>query len=118
VALNRISCPECGAAVKSAAGFVPGDTVACTKCETEFTVPDQTDDDLSTSKESGEPAWSYKNSWLRYAVLGVLLVVLCVLGFLLYDKRMKDNKDSSSGGGSSDDIVKVVNPTSVGPYRT
>lgn len=36
--------------------------------------------------EDEEPTRSYKNSPLRYAVLGILVVVMLVLGYMLYDK--------------------------------
>jgi hypothetical protein len=38
MALNRIPCPECGAALNSAKGFTIGQTVCCPKCETYFKV--------------------------------------------------------------------------------
>jgi Zn-finger nucleic acid-binding protein len=38
MALNRIPCPECGAALKSPSGFTVGHTVCCPKCETYFVV--------------------------------------------------------------------------------
>ena len=62
MALNRLACPACGAAVHSAAGFAIGQAVNCPKCESEFSVDEAA---------------------IRYAVLGVLLVVLVVLGYLL-----------------------------------
>lgn len=116
--LNRIACPECGAGLKSASGFDPGDTVSCPKCETDFVVPEPEPDEVpkkgkaagkkpvraaasdederpkkKKKKKAGdedEDEWSYKNSWIRYAILGVLLVVLAVLGYMLYKKRQAD----------------------------
>ena len=109
--LNRVACPECGAGLKSSTGFTPGQAVSCPKCETEFTVEEEYGETAASAGRAGvqstrdhgdEEGWSYKNSWLRYAVLGVLLVALGVLGYMLYDKRMKENKESTdSGGGSS-----------------
>ncbi len=38
MAIMRIECPECGAGLKSPTGFAAGQSVACPKCETYFTV--------------------------------------------------------------------------------
>jgi hypothetical protein len=125
VTLNRVVCPECGAGLKSPTGFAAGQTVCCPKCETYFTVGESADgqkpvgaaaaadddeDDRPRKRQKDDTGWSYKNSWLRYAVLGVLLCVLGVLGYMLYDKKMKEGKEttqnnSSDGGGSADPRV-------------
>jgi hypothetical protein len=42
--LNRVSCPECGAGLKSPSGFNPGQTVCCPKCETYFAVEEPADE--------------------------------------------------------------------------
>jgi hypothetical protein len=106
VALLSIACPECGARVKSSKGFKRGQAVSCPKCETDFTVGDSTSGDESLDKE-----WSYKNSWMRFAVLGVLLVVLGVLGYMLYEKK-RANKDTDTV--QSDDEIPMANPRLVG----
>jgi len=75
----------------------------CEKCETEFTVDDATlkaageagDEYLPAKTRPDEAEWSYRNSTLRYVVLGVLLVTMCVLGYLLYDKKMKERQTVS-----------------------
>lgn len=41
-----------------------------------------------------EKAQSYRNSWLRFVVLGVLLTILVVLGYMLYQKRMNAKVDA------------------------
>lgn len=48
--------------------------------------------------EADEEEWSYKNSWIRYAVLGVLLIVLAVLGYLLYEKRQREADANAAVG--------------------
>jgi hypothetical protein len=53
-------------------------------------------DEDDEDDEDGE-AWSYKNSWIRYAILGVLIIVMCVLGYMLYDKKSREAKDASRG---------------------
>jgi uncharacterized Zn finger protein (UPF0148 family) len=63
--------------------------------------------------EDEEPKRSYKNSPLRYAILGVLLVIMCVLGYMLIEKRKKERE--VAGGSSSTDDVPVVNPRVVNP---
>lgn|GEM_PF-1488218 len=122
MAINRIECPECGAGLKSASGFEEGQSVDCPKCESSFTVEvpeeDETptkkpvkavssrtddDDDAPTKKkkkrrrdddeddDDGKKK-SYKNSPMRFAVLGILVVVMGVLGFMLYQKRKSDKE--------------------------
>ncbi len=49
-----------------------------------------------------EPTRSYKNSPLRYVVLGVLVLTMLILGLLLYDKR-KSERELADGNSSSDD---------------
>ena len=114
MSLLKIKCPECRAGLKSAAGFTPGQTVCCPKCETYFAVEEPTDEEPAAAKprkavraaaaddDEDEPRKkrkkprddeddafeerSYKNSPLRYAILGVLVVVMLVLGYFLYEK--------------------------------
>lgn len=131
MAINRISCPECAAALKSAAGFKPGETVTCPKCDTEFDVEepeedeqprkgkassgglakkkpvkaavedDEEDDEDDRPKKKkkkkrgdDDQEWSYKNSWIRYAILTVLLIVMCVLGYMLYLKQQREARSA------------------------
>jgi hypothetical protein len=101
VAINRVACPECGAGLKSSTGFTPGQVVSCPKCETEFTVEGAADDAEPAGgyrpreAAAGEREWSYRTSKLRFAVLGVLLVVLGVLGYMLYEKKRNEARDST-----------------------
>ena len=106
--LKHITCPECGAGLKSASGFNPGQTATCPKCETDFEVtgpgegrpPD--DEDYAPKKkkkkkaadDDGGEEWSYKKSWIRYAVLGVLVVVMLLLGYMLYQKRQREKEEA------------------------
>ena len=119
--VQRIACPECGAVVHSAAGFTVGQIVSCSKCETEFTV-DAAALRSATAGESPEdfvpgksPAanddaeWSYRNSTLRYAVLGVLVVIMAVLGYMLYVKKMKERQEV--GGPEGRGIPPAELPT-------
>ena len=110
MALLSIACPECGARVKSSKGFKRGQAVSCPKCETDFTVGETASADESLDKE-----WSYKNSWMRFAVLGVLLVVLGVLGYMLYDKKRNEGKDTAGGGDDDEDTARLVEPRIAGP---
>ncbi|MBX9580920.1 MAG: hypothetical protein K2X87_11480, partial [Gemmataceae bacterium] len=43
MSIPRVTCPECGAGLRSKTGFTAGEAVACPKCETEFTVEDPDD---------------------------------------------------------------------------
>jgi hypothetical protein len=118
VALTKIICPECRAALKSPSGFSPGQSVSCPKCETEFTVDEQAnmvvadDEDFEQPNKKQGKESSYKNSWMRYAVLGVLVCVLGVLGYMLYDTKMKENRAARNGGasGTDDDEATPVEP--------
>jgi hypothetical protein len=106
VALHSIACPECGARVKSSKGFKRGQDVSCPKCETDFSV-----DNVDSTDESPDTEWSYKNSWIRYAVLGVLVVVLGVLGYMLYEKKRAAKETDTV---QSDDEIPMANPKLVG----
>jgi hypothetical protein len=100
VSITRVVCPECKAGLKSATGFAVGQTVCCSKCETYFVVTDQmadpADDFAPTGKKrvADEPEWSYRKSPLRYVVLGVLLVILGVVSYLYYEKKIKTSEDT------------------------
>lgn len=131
MSLIRIKCPECGAGLKSSTGFTPGQSVSCPKCETEFTVEAQTAESLAASNRAGGPddfvpggsrganhngkEWSYKNSWLRYAVLGVLIVALGVLGYMLYDKKMTERKESANTTPEGRGIIRAEPPGEIIP---
>lgn len=95
MALNKIECPECGAGLKSSEGFSAGEEVECPKCETSFTV-EEPDADVETprkkKKKKADKEKTYKTSPMRFAVLGVLVAVMCVLGGMLYLKMRKDKE--------------------------
>ena len=104
MSLTRIVCPECGAGLKSGSGFSVGETVSCPKCESAFTVedPDDAEEEAPRKKkrrrddedddDGGGKERSYKNSPLRYAVLGVLVVVMIVLGAMLVMKWKRERE--------------------------
>lgn len=136
--LHRLTCPECGAGVKSAAGFKPGSTVICPKCEAGFEAEDpdeeaddddrprkkpasgavkkaakatrQIDDDeddgyddeedrprkKKKKKKKAEKEWTYRNSWIRYTILAILVTIMCVMAFMLY-KKIEREKQADAG---------------------
>jgi hypothetical protein len=49
----------------------------------------------SKSRVDDEPEWSYRNSWLRFVVLGILLVTLGVVSYLYYEKKIKPSDEAS-----------------------
>ena len=89
---TRVTCPECAHTFQSRAG---GATSMCPKCNTEF-AGGRDEADLGGEK------WSYRTSWLRYAVLTVLLVIMGVLGYMLYQKRSGQSETAGSGSDSDD----------------
>ncbi|MBA4187971.1 MAG: hypothetical protein C0467_08120 [Planctomycetaceae bacterium] len=136
MAINRVTCPECGATLKSTAGFKRGATVGCPKCKADFVVEDPDQEDERPKKKgskatvpittirkkpvkavveeggddeederpkkkkkkrrsSDEEDWSYRNSWIRYAILTVLIIVMCVLGYLLHLKQKREAQNAS-----------------------
>ncbi len=69
---------------------------------------------------------SYKHSPLRFAILGVLVIVMLVLGYFLYDKKKKereDNKETTST--ETPNVVPIqkfdrpinANPKTAGPKQ-
>jgi len=45
-------------------------------------------------KRGDDQEWSYRNSWIRYAILTVLIIVMCVLGYMLHLKREREARSS------------------------
>jgi hypothetical protein len=41
-------------------------------------------------KRGSNEEWSYRNSWIRYAILTVLIIIMCVLGYMLHLKRERE----------------------------
>ncbi|VTT97047.1 unnamed protein product [Gemmataceae bacterium] len=105
--IHRLTCPGCGAGLKSAAGFKPGATVSCPKCSAEFEAEEpeveaEVEEEeekprKKKKKKKAEKEWSYRNSWIRYAILGVLVAVMCVLGYMLY---LKNEREKRADAGS------------------
>jgi hypothetical protein len=128
VALNQIECPECGARLKSPEGFTPGESVDCPKCESSFTVRasnyDAAVDGESPKKRrrgDDEVEKGYKNSPMRYAVLGVLVAVMIVLGVLLVQKKQRDReieeenaKINAKENGGPDQQAPILPPPVIG----
>ncbi len=62
---------------------------------------DDSDDEKPRKKKKKKVAdddddqGSYKNSPLRYVVLGVLVITMCVLGYFLYEKKQKEANDTA-----------------------
>ena len=48
-------------------------------------------------------------------VLGVLVVVMLVLGYFLYDKRKKEKEEAAAPAGGGGDVDRVTNPQIVTP---
>ena len=106
--LNRVSCPECGAGLKSPRGFTQGQTVCCSKCEAYFTVRDE----LAAGPARSDPDRSYRNSPLRYAILGVLVCVMVGLGVMLY---LKNRDEVQSREAADDNNTAAVPPVNMLP---
>ncbi|MDB5312481.1 MAG: hypothetical protein JWO38_6683 [Gemmataceae bacterium] len=152
VPLTRITCPECGAGLKSPTGFAAGQTVSCPKCETYFTVEDPDDEPAPPAKaaaakkpvkavasrdeddgdddrpkkrkkkrrdedddEDDENGRAYKSSWIRYTILGVLVIVMLVLGYMLYQKRQKEKEDVQAPAPANSDDTPRGNPKAIMP---
>lgn len=151
MSLTRTTCPSCGAALKSAAGFKPGQSVRCPKCSTAFAVeepafeavdedapppkakpaparaararadddddrprkkrrPRDDDDDDDDRPRKKKKAGGYKNSPLRYAILGILLVILGVMAFLLWQKKQREAADDGAANTARDAEVPPPAP--------
>jgi hypothetical protein len=171
MSIHRVECPECGAGLKSAAGFKAGQTIACPKCETYFQAPAQKEEEAPSAakttplartkslkpdarptaktapleseskklskttkivaaaadeddeedrpkkkkrkkkrKGDDEEEWSYSKSWVRVAVLGVLLIILGVLGYLLYQKNQREKEADKSSDVRKDDDTPRPRP--------
>lgn len=121
MSLLRIKCPECGAGLKSAAGFQIGQSVCCPKCETYFAVEEPAEevraakkavkaavadvadeddeDERPRKKKKGRGAAggdSYKNSPLRFIILGILILILLVLAYFLYEKKKREREQEAA----------------------
>jgi uncharacterized Zn finger protein (UPF0148 family) len=109
--VTKIRCPECDAALKSEDGFTAGEDVTCPKCDTAFAVPKpKAKAVLAETEEMDQPPKkkkkkaassadddaprSYKNSPIRYVILGVLVLVMVVLGVMLILKKRTVEADT------------------------
>lgn len=151
MSLQKINCPECGAGLKSAAGFKVGKTVNCPKCETPFVVedPDEADpeeeerpkpaakkavkaivadeeeeeDERPKKKKKKKRAVeddeerSYKNSPLRFIILGVLVLVMLVLAYFLYQKKKNEAAAAAAdpAPAPTTDLEPVARPNTIQP---
>ncbi len=76
-------------------------------------VAEDDDDDRPKKKKKkhdDEAEWSYRNSPLRYAVLGVLLVVMGVLGYMLYEKKKREAEDTADNKPDTNNSSVVTPP--------
>lgn len=46
--------------------------------------------------DAGDEGWSYKNSPVRFVVISVLVAVLLVLAYFLYEKKKKEREDAAA----------------------
>lgn len=134
--IPRTSCPECNAGLKCTdpAGFAPGEPLECPKCGATLAIEgaaagpvaarpatrprlieDDEDeaDDRPRRRTAKKPA-SAGYVVMRVAVLGVLLVILCVLGYLLYQKHFAN---AGAGGSDDDDLPPPLEPRIVNPEK-
>jgi uncharacterized Zn finger protein (UPF0148 family) len=66
--------------------------------------------------DEDEPARSYKNSPVRFVILGVLIVVMLVLGYMLYEKRKGERAmNAGSGPAPADDDLGPIPGRATGP---
>jgi len=116
--IAKAVCPECGAKLSSPDGFEVGEEVECPKCETEFKVrapkpaaapvkaapkpqvidedDDEEEDERPKKKkkkkgkrrDDDDEGGGYKNSPVRFIVLGILILIMLVGGFFLVRKIM------------------------------
>lgn len=105
MAFAKYTCPECGHSFSGSAVVSP----TCPKCAT--TITDR--ESAAVGKDR-----SYRNSWQRYAVLTVLIAVMGVLAYMLYEKRMNAGGGGGAAAGDDDDLPlakAVVKPGTVPP---
>jgi len=102
----------------SPAGFQTGQVLRCSRCGKDFTVGGTATDDNPDDLAAGATGHSYGHSPVRYAFLGVLLVVLGVLGYKLYEKSVKDRQiaaENQSGGNTTGPEPKADRAALSGP---
>lgn len=111
MAILKVVCPGCAKILKASDpdGFAPDAKIKCPHCQQRFTanegkvvshkaqVADDSDEDEEDEPREKKPkkkkkrqksgGGSYKTSPVRFAILGVLVIVLGILGYMLYLKR-------------------------------
>ena len=134
----KATCPECGAKLSSPDGFDIGEELECPKCETEFKVrapkpaavpakPKVVDDD-DDDEDYEEPRpkkkkkkdfrgddddeKSYKNSPLRFLVLGVLVLIMLVGGFFLVRKILAERAANAGTQPAGISLARTATQTS------
>ena len=122
--LRRVACPECGAGLKSPAGFELGEVIDCPKCATTFTVAEPANEetrkapkksislDEADSKKRIPKRRPKKTSTWRYAGIGGLVVTMLVLGVMLI---LKQREEAKANGGPQ--VVQAANPRLPAPPR-
>lgn len=109
MSINKVPCPACGAPLKSADGFGVGERVTCPKCETAFAVPEPQKAKQAT--DGADAPRAYKDSPLRYAVLGVLVLVMVALGVMLYLKHSDNGAFPNAANGNDEtELPKEIVP--------
>ena len=134
----KATCPECGAKISSPDGFDIGEELECPKCETEFKVrapkpaavpakPKVVDDDdddedyeeprpkKKTKKDfrgDDDDEKSYKNSPLRFLVLGVLVLIMLVGGFFLVRKILAERAANAGTQPAGISLARTATQTS------
>lgn len=140
--IAKTACPECGAKISSPDGFDLGEVVECPKCEAEFKVratkptatpvkpakpkvvanaeddEDYEDDEPKKKKKKGsrrdsdDGEKSYKNSPLRFAILGVLVLVMLVGGFFLVKKILAERAANAGLQPAGTSLARTASQTS------
>ena len=125
--IAKAVCPECGAKISSPDGFAVGEEVECPKCETEFKVrtpkpakPQVIDDDederpkkkKKKRRDDDDEGGGYKNSPVRFIVLGILILAMLVGGFFLVRKIMKERADNAALHPAGASFARTASQTS------
>lgn len=112
---QRLTCPKCETSFKVSAPYeeveeetpsAPAKAPAAAKKTVRAAVEaveDEDEDDRPKKKkkkkkrddDEDEDGSSYRNSWIRYTILGILVTVMLVLGYFLYDKWKAQNEDAA-----------------------
>ncbi len=140
--IAKATCPECGAKLSRPDGFDLGEVVECPKCVAEFKVrapkpaaapvksakpkvvadaeddEDYEDDEPKKKKKNGsrrdsdDEDKSYKNSPLRFVILGVLVLVMLVGGFFLVKKILAERAANAGLQPAGTSLARTASQTS------